>query len=95
MSTTAIWKAGVGDVIDGGGGFPLVVAEIVRRPRDGDIPMDDVYLIATDDGGGYEAVWHSGPRAEEDVYVERWNQLGFREFHGWIDKTSRKLVQTG
>jgi hypothetical protein len=31
----------------------------------------------------------------EEVYVERFSATGEREFHGWIDAVSRKIVQTG
>jgi hypothetical protein len=48
------------------------------------------------DGGFFStSVWHEGPEAET-VYVERWNvETGQREFHGYVDSVSRKLVQTG
>lgn len=58
-----------------------------------------VEVIATSDGGRYaEGQWHreeiDGAFADESVYVERYTAAG-REFHGFIDKVSRKLVQTG
>jgi hypothetical protein len=47
----------------------------------------------TQDGRGYIAEWHQGESADA-VYVERWEDGG-RAFHGWVDVTSRKIVQAG
>lgn len=50
----------------------------------------------SEDGGIFStSVWHDGPTADT-VYVERWDVgNGVREFHGYVDSVSRKLVQTG
>ncbi len=57
-----------------------------------------VEVTATSDGGRYVADWHreelDGAFADESVYVERYTAAG-REFHGFIDKVSRKIVQAG
>jgi hypothetical protein len=48
----------------------------------------------TGDGRHYDRRGgHEGPVAEW-VYVERFSARG-REFHGWIDSASRKLLQAG
>ncbi len=56
-----------------------------------------IEVTATSDGRGYVAEWHDenvdGAFADS-VYVERYSPMG-REFHGFIDSVSRKLVQTG
>lgn len=53
-----------------------------------------VEVTATSDGRmANTREWHDGDSADS-VYVERYSALG-REFHGWIDSTSRKLVQVG
>lgn len=52
-------------------------------------------VTLTQDGRGYNRDgWHQGDDGEDAVYVERWTASG-REFHGWIDSRSRKLVQAG
>jgi hypothetical protein len=53
-------------------------------------------IIATSDGRNYISKWHEGPRTPHTaaVFVERWTKDG-RTFHGYIDATSRKIVQTG
>lgn len=57
-----------------------------------------IEVTATSDGRGYIAAWHNeatdGPFSDESVYVERYSARG-REFHGFIDSVSRKIVQTG
>lgn len=58
-----------------------------------------VGLVATEDGRGYQNEWHltaDGHQAdiEDWVYFERYD-LGHRVSHGYIDPTSRKIVQTG
>lgn len=58
-----------------------------------------VEVTATSDGRGYCAgQWHredvDGAFSDETVYVERYSAAG-REFHGFIDKVSRKIVQAG
>ena len=58
----------------------------------GTAPMIEV--TATSDGRGYaRGQWHTGAEADT-VYVEVYSDRG-REFHGWIDSVSRKLVQSG
>ena len=48
----------------------------------------------TADGRSYRAEWHEGPESGEAIYVERHDATGC-VFHGWIDQTSRKIVQAG
>jgi hypothetical protein len=50
----------------------------------------------TEDGRYYNTRgWHDGPAAHEDwIRVERWGLNG-REFHGFIHRESRKLLQAG
>lgn len=50
-------------------------------------------VLTSDGRHANTAEWHVGPEAEW-VYVERWDTTG-RAFHGWVDGTSRKLLQTG
>jgi hypothetical protein len=58
----------------------------------GTLPADEVVL--TSDGRHYDHHgWHEGPEADA-IYVERWTRQG-REFHGWVDSVSRRLVQAG
>jgi hypothetical protein len=58
-----------------------------------------VRVTATSDGGRYaQGEWHreehDGAFSDETVYVETYDRVG-RTFHGYIDKVSRKIVQTG
>jgi hypothetical protein len=39
--------------------------------------------------------WHTGDTTGDSVYVEIWDGPSHRRFHGYVDPTSRKLVQTG
>jgi len=40
--------------------------------------------------------WHTGSPDEETVFYTRFNlQSGARLAHGWVDKLSRKLTQSG
>jgi hypothetical protein len=58
----------------------------------GTLPAESVVLTA--DGRRYDdRGWHEGPEAEW-IYVERWTAAG-REFHGWIDSVSRRILQAG
>jgi hypothetical protein len=54
------------------------------------------YAVLTQDGR--QAItneWHDGAATSDEwVYVERWSADG-RVFHGYVDPTSRKLLQTG
>lgn len=69
----------------------------------GIVPVEDVLsgvapaieVLATSDGrGGVRTdCWHDGD-SDDLVYVERYSDRG-REFHGWIDSTTRRLVQVG
>lgn len=68
----------------------------------GVVPVEDVIsgkapaveVTATSDGrGAFTSCWHEGPESDA-VYVERYSDRG-REFHGWVDKVTRRLVQTG
>lgn len=49
--------------------------------------------IATEDGRGVLSAWHRGPVAGE-VYYERYGPEG-RTAHGWVDRASRLITQTG
>lgn len=72
-----------------------------RQTSYGAVPVDTVLLgtaqplevTATSDGMGYLPEWHDGD-SDDLVYVERYSPQG-REFHGWVDRTSRRLVQVG
>jgi hypothetical protein len=79
---------------------------IVNQCSYGKVDVDSVLnhtadvqeAILTEDGAGANTrEWHStlldGP-SEHSVYVERWTPKG-RQFHGYVDSVSRKVVQTG
>lgn len=52
-------------------------------------------LVATADGRGVILEWHEGETDVETwVYYERWTE-GRRVAHGYVDRTSRRIVQTG
>lgn len=56
---------------------------------------DAIAFTATQDGRGYIAEWaREGESCGDAIRCERWTQAG-REFHGWIDAESRKIVQAG
>lgn len=84
------------DVIDTGNG-PLVVNQLAWgegvTPEMLDFTPADVAVLTADGRHANTGEWHTGPEAEW-VYVERWGVRG-REFHGFIDSASRKLLQTG
>lgn len=46
------------------------------------------------DGRMWHSLWHNGPETGEWVYVERWTAAG-REFHGFVDSVSRRILQSG
>lgn len=78
----------VGDRIRTSDG-PMIVASFHNR----DTSLVDVVL--TEDGLPYTGGWHTGLVADEDqVRVERYEN-GRRAFHGYIDKVTRRLTQTG
>ena len=74
----------------------------------GRVSVDDVLsgvakpieAVLTADGRGYISEWHRGPECgvpeygDLSVYVERWTRDG-RAFHGYVDRESRRIVQTG
>lgn len=71
----------------------------------GKVPVEEVTsgraraieVVATSDGRGYIPEWHKsdGILTEGDtVYVEVYSAAG-REFHGYLDSVTRKIVQTG
>jgi hypothetical protein len=72
--------------------YPANVAEdaVVARTA---VPE---HILATEDGLWAEPlVWHDGPESSEDsVYYERW-ESGVRVGHGYVDRVSRRLVQSG
>jgi hypothetical protein len=90
------------ETVETGSGVPL----IVNRLSYGVVPVESVLdgtakpiaATLTSDGRSYFPAWHDdsvdGPCSDESVYVERWTAAG-RDFHGFIDKASRKIVQTG
>jgi len=54
-------------------------------------------LTATEDGLHANTLeWHDGPGegAETAIFVERYVGAA-RIFHGWVDQTTRKLLQAG
>ena len=73
-----------------GGSYGVVPVEDVMSGR-----AQVIEVTATSDGRSYmrNGGWHTGPEADA-VYVEVYSDRG-REFHGWIDSVSRKLVQSG
>ena len=84
--------------VDTGSGIPLMV----HRADYGVVAVDEVLngtaipvsILATEDGrGAYLNEWHEGA-STDSVYVELWTAEG-RPFHGWVDRTTRRLVQTG
>lgn len=64
----------------------------VEMILEGRVPADRVDLAA--DGKPWAAGWHVGETTGEPVYVER-HVLDGRGLHGWVDPTSRRLVQVG
>jgi hypothetical protein len=52
-------------------------------------------VTVTSDGRAYVPEWHDGPVTGDPVYVERWDAEEGLTFHGWVDPTTRRLVQTG
>lgn len=46
------------------------------------------------DGRSFAMNWHRGDPSGDAVYVERRDAEGC-SFHGWVDPTSRQLVQVG
>lgn len=89
--------------VDTGAGIPLIVAQ-VSYGRNADVEAVIAgkaipeQVIATADGRHAVLAAHDpqvdGPFGES-VYVERWTGPSCRPFHGWIDATSRKIVQWG
>lgn len=54
-----------------------------------------IQILATEDGRAASlSEWHQGDPTGYSVYVELWEPAG-RVFHGYVDPTSRRLVQTG
>lgn len=80
-------------------GMPLLVAQrgwaagTTIEQIDAGLPAERVTLT-TDGRHAITGEWHTG-ESDAQVYVERWSALAGREFHGWIDATSRRLVQSG
>lgn len=64
------------------------VAEVLA----GTARADVVRLTA--DGRSWLDGWHTGPESGDAVYVELHRADG-SGMHGWIDRASRRLVQTG
>ena len=46
------------------------------------------------DGRAWSSEWHQGAESGDAVYVERHDITGC-VFHGWVDATSRQIVQAG
>lgn len=97
MRAEAVMVARCAERVDTGAGMELTVNHLSwpvgteLADIEAGAPAAEVTLTA--DGRRYEAGWHSGPEAEW-IYVERWTAAG-REFHGWIDSVSRRLLQAG
>ena len=51
-------------------------------------------VMLSSDGRHWVAEWHAGPESADAAYVERYSARG-REFHGFVDAVSRRIVQTG
>jgi hypothetical protein len=88
---------GLGACLDTGAGIPLTVCQreqvsgCDRATRRGGFAA---ITSLSQDGQVFESGrWHEGDGTGW-VYVERWG-LGGREFHGWVDAGSRRLLQTG
>lgn len=82
----------------GYGGVPVTTVNASY----GVVPVEDVLsgkapaveVTATSDGrGALTGCWHVGD-SDASVYVERYSDRG-REFHGWVDSDTRRLVQAG
>jgi hypothetical protein len=85
----SVLTAKVGSAVDTGSGVSLVVNH--RHDLRGEYAAE---VTLTQDGRRYDrGGWHTGQEAEW-VYVERWGVAG-REFHGYVDSVSRKLLQSG
>lgn len=51
-------------------------------------------VMLSSDGRHWLSAWHTGAEAGDAAYVERYSPRG-REFHGFVDATSRRIVQSG
>ena len=88
--TSVVLSSPCGTKLDTGDGIVLIVN---HRHAVGDDGTPE-FVTLTEDGRFYsEDGWHADPE-DKCVYVERWTAKG-REFHGFIDSVSRKLVQAG
>lgn len=70
----------------------------------GKVPVDVVLagtaepieVLLTEDGLYADTrSWHEGKTTGESIYVERWDAEHGRYWHGYVDPTTRKVVQTG
>lgn len=86
--------------VDTGSGVRLIVhgatwpkGANLNEVLNGTLPP--VEIVATGDGRSLDPTrWHDGDPTGEWVYAERWSPAGLL-FHGWIDPTSRQLLQVG
>jgi hypothetical protein len=67
-----------------------------------EVPGERAYIrdveqvVLTADGGQAIMEWHSGPVSDkESVRYERYDGVGRRLGHGYVDPCTRKIVQTG
>lgn len=105
-ATQATWQtlttARCGTTVNTCGDHDMVVC---LRSYGADTPEADVIagtavpceVVLTEDGGQYHRDgWHQGPVGPADTWVafERWTTEG-RVAHGFVDPSSRRLVQAG
>lgn len=86
--------------VDTGEGVGLIVAQATYGKVDVQLVIDGlvdpVLLVASQDGRYVNSQeWHVGEASDDEwVYYERWTAAG-RVAHGYIDRVSRRLLQSG
>jgi hypothetical protein len=86
------------DVVDTPNGRMVVVGQSWPAGTDVDAVLagtaaPDTVMLSSD-GRAWWSEWHTGAECGDVAYVERYSLRG-REFHGWVDARSRRIVQTG
>lgn len=81
-----------------GSGIALIVNEVNYGAVDAQEVLAGlvapITAVLTQDGRPFVNEWHQGEPTGEPLYYERW-EPGARVAHGWIDPTTRRIVQTG
>lgn len=88
----------LGDTIATGSGpiLTMVWRSFGKVAYDPDTKQVPVEVLLTEDGGTADTrTWHKGEPTGESVYAERWDAEHGRYWHGYVDPTSREVVQTG